>query len=61
MRRKDEDKENFVEKRRERHPVIYALSVAILVLALVARAARLAVGASPEHPPARQPGEGAAE
>lgn len=38
-----------------------ALSVAILVLALVARVARLAVGASPDHPSARLPGEGAAE
>ena len=35
MRRKDEDKENVVEKRRERHPVLYALSVAILVVIVV--------------------------
>jgi parvulin-like peptidyl-prolyl isomerase len=35
MRRKDENKENVVEKRRERHPVLYALSVAILVVIVV--------------------------
>ncbi len=35
MRRKDEDKGNVVEKRRERHPVLYALSVAILVVIVV--------------------------
>ncbi len=35
MRRKDENKENVVEKRREHHPVLYALSVAILVVIVV--------------------------
>jgi parvulin-like peptidyl-prolyl isomerase len=35
MRRKDENKENVVEKKRERHPVLYALSVAILVVIVV--------------------------
>jgi len=35
MRRKDEPKENVVEKRREHHPVLYALSVAILVVIVV--------------------------
>jgi TRAP-type C4-dicarboxylate transport system permease small subunit len=38
-----------------------ALSVALLVLALAARAARLLAGASPDHPSVRPPGEGAAE
>jgi TRAP-type C4-dicarboxylate transport system permease small subunit len=38
-----------------------AVSVALLVLALAARAARLAVGAAPDHPDARPPGAGAAE
>lgn len=36
MRRKDEDKENVVEKRRERHPVLYAGSVVLLVFIVVA-------------------------
>ena len=35
MRRKEADKENIVEKKRERHPIIYALSVAILVVIVV--------------------------
>ena len=35
MRRKEETKGNIVEQRRERHPVIYALSVAILVVIVV--------------------------
>ncbi len=35
MRRKEEIKGNVVEQRRERHPVIYALSVAILVVIVV--------------------------
>jgi TRAP-type C4-dicarboxylate transport system permease small subunit len=38
-----------------------ALSVAILVLALAARAGRLAIGAGPDHPGAQRPGEGAAD
>ena len=35
MRQKHEEKENVVEKRREHHPVLYALSVAILVVIVV--------------------------
>ena len=35
LRRKDENKENVVEKKRSRHPVIYALSVVILVVIVV--------------------------
>jgi peptidyl-prolyl cis-trans isomerase D len=35
MRRKEENKDNIVEQKRERHPIIYALSVAILVVIVV--------------------------
>jgi peptidyl-prolyl cis-trans isomerase D len=35
LRRKEADKENVVEQKRERHPVIYALSVVILVIIVV--------------------------